>query len=820
MSITGLDARYLQVNDTFARMLGRSVAELHGPAGGGHLAPRRRRRRPRPDPRPHRQPRRDRRAREALRPPRRLDRPRQPERLGRGGPRRRDAVPHRADGRHHPAARRRARAGGERAPFPHARDGVARGHLLGHVRRPPHLRQRPTRPDLRHRGRRGRRAALARPRRARQPRGARRDGRGRRRRRRPDVDGRPARPPTAGARWVRLNLAAIPADGPGGAGTFVGTIDDVTAEVEAARELAAREAEYRVLADHSGDCLSRHDLEGRYLYVSPASEAYSATARRSSSGRTAAELGFIHPEDVGDVGALKPEVVEGDRHDRDRGLARPAARRLRALARDRRPLHPRRRRRPYQVVAVTRDVSERKDAETRLAHQALHDALTGLPNRDAVPRPPRAGAASARSATTAASRCCSSTSTASSSSTTRFGHAAGDRLLCDVAERLRRALRPADTIARFGGDEFTVLCEDLDGEAGARAVAAAHRRRCSRSRSSSRTARRSCRRASASRSRATARAPEDLIRDADAAMYRAKDGGRARVEVFDEAMRARRPRARRDRERAAPRDRARRAVHPLPAGRRPRRRAHRGASRRSSAGSTPSAGSSRRATSSRSPRRPGLIVPIGNWVLREACRTLRRWEDDLGVDWVQCSVNLSVRHLQQPDLVATVRAALAEHGLPAERLVLEITESAVMENGSGTVETLEALQGARRPPRARRLRHRLLVARAPAPLPARRPEDRPLLHRRPRRRPPGRVDRRRDRLARAGARPRHGRRGHRGRRPAAPARARSAARSARASSSRAPQPPADVRRRAARRARAQPRGATARSPAASGPRAS
>jgi EAL domain-containing protein (putative c-di-GMP-specific phosphodiesterase class I) len=88
----------------------------------------------------------------------------------------------------------------------------------------------------------------------------------------------------------------------------------------------------------------------------------------------------------------------------------------------------------------------------------------------------------------------------------------------------------------------------------------------------------------------------------------------------------------------------------------------------------------------------GLIVPIGNWVVREVCRTLRRWEDDLGVDWVQCSVNLSVRHLQQPDLVATVRTALHEHGVPAERLVLEITESAVMENGSGTVETLEALK--------------------------------------------------------------------------------------------------------------------------------
>jgi EAL domain-containing protein (putative c-di-GMP-specific phosphodiesterase class I) len=87
----------------------------------------------------------------------------------------------------------------------------------------------------------------------------------------------------------------------------------------------------------------------------------------------------------------------------------------------------------------------------------------------------------------------------------------------------------------------------------------------------------------------------------------------------------------------------------------------------------------------------GLIVPIGNRVVREVCRTLRRWHD-LGHGWLRCSVNLSVRHLQQPDLAATVAAALAEHGVPADRLVLEITESAVMENCSGTIETLHALR--------------------------------------------------------------------------------------------------------------------------------
>jgi EAL domain-containing protein (putative c-di-GMP-specific phosphodiesterase class I) len=87
-----------------------------------------------------------------------------------------------------------------------------------------------------------------------------------------------------------------------------------------------------------------------------------------------------------------------------------------------------------------------------------------------------------------------------------------------------------------------------------------------------------------------------------------------------------------------------------------------------------------------------LVVPIGRWVLREICRTLRRWHRELGCEWVQCSINLSVRDLQQPDLVEAVRATLEETGVPAHRLVLEITESAVMESAAGTVDMLHRLK--------------------------------------------------------------------------------------------------------------------------------
>jgi diguanylate cyclase (GGDEF)-like protein/PAS domain S-box-containing protein len=493
----------------------------------------------------------------------------------------------------------------------------------------------------------------------------------------------------AGARWVRLNLAAIPADDPDSRGTFVGTIDDVTAEVEAARELAAREAEYRVLADHSGDCLSRHDPDGRYLYVSPASEAVLGYRPEELVGRTAAELGFVHPEDGGDVGELRAEVVEGDRTTATASwrVVRPdgSVRWLETAVRS----VPDADGVPHQVVAVTRDVSERKDAETRLAHQALHDALTGLPNRalfhdrleQALRRADRsAGGVAVLFVDLDRFKLINDS----------FGHAAGDGLLCDVAARLRHALRPADTIARFGGDELTVLCEDVDGEAGARAVA----RRIAGLFEEPFVVEDGEAFLQASIGIALAgegTRPEDLIRDADAAMYRAKDGGRATIEVFDEAMR------RDARERVATESALRRAIE------REELRIHVqpvvGLGDGRIAGfealvrwEHPERGLVPPGDFIPLAEETGLVVPIGNWVVREVCRTLRRWEDDLGVDHVQCSVNLSVRHLQQPDLVATVAAALAEYGVPADRLVLEITESAVMENGTRTVETLTALR--------------------------------------------------------------------------------------------------------------------------------
>jgi diguanylate cyclase (GGDEF)-like protein/PAS domain S-box-containing protein len=489
----------------------------------------------------------------------------------------------------------------------------------------------------------------------------------------------------AGARWVRIDMGAVPDSDE--TLYVVGTVTDVTAEVEARTELAAREAEFRLLAEHSGDFLSRHDERGRFLYASPACEALLGVRPEQLVGRTAAEAGLLSPG--GDASAAAAAFSEA----RDDGTtvmfrivrANGEVRSLETAAR----AVPHRDGQAREIVAVTRDVSDRKRAEAELAHQALHDALTGLPNRtlflDRLQQALRR--ASRGSAGVAVLFVDLDRFKLINDS---FGHAAGDRVLCEVAARLRDALRPGDTIARFGGDELTILCEDVAGEPFARGIA----QRIAALFEEPFVVDGSEAFLQASVGIALAGPddrPEDLLRDADAAMYRAKDAGRGRVEVFDEAMRA----GARDRvatesalRRAIDRGELRLHVQPVVALASGRIQGFEGLVR----WEHPQRGLVPPDSFIPLAEETGLIVPIGRWVLGEVCRTLRRWHRELGCEWVQCSVNLSVRDLQQPDLVDAVRAALEETGVPAHRLVLEITESVVMESAAGTVDTLHRLK--------------------------------------------------------------------------------------------------------------------------------
>jgi PAS domain S-box-containing protein len=377
--------------------------------------------------------------------------------------------------------------------------------------------------------------------------------------------------------------------------------------------------------------------------------------------------------------------------------------------------------RAVRMVGAIGDVTARKATEQRIRHESLHDALTGLPNRvlfcdrveRCIQRARRAGTAAA-----------GGTGTPYHFAVLfldldRFkvindslGHAAGDGLLVEMAERLQTCLRQSDSVARdpaaspgpvplqnehdsvarLGGDEFTILLDDLADPGDAERVAERIQAELSRpvyfeshelfSSASIGVVHGSAAYASA----------KDLLRDADAAMYRAKTGGKARHAVFDSTMHAAavaRLRLESELRRALERrelvlqyqpivsltDGTTRGFEALLRWRREGRLV-------SPAEFIPVAEDT------------GLIVPIGAWVLAEACRQLAQWGHTHGAPAaaLSVSVNLSRKQLADAGIVEHCRRALADHGLDASRLKLEITESVIMENGKATGEAVRALR--------------------------------------------------------------------------------------------------------------------------------
>ena len=325
-----------------------------------------------------------------------------------------------------------------------------------------------------------------------------------------------------------------------------------------------------------------------------------------------------------------------------------------------------------------------------IRHQALHDGLTGLANRvlfrdrveHAVERCRRTGGQVAILFIDLDDfKALNDT----------HGHARGDEVLTAAATRVTDALRPADTAARLGGDEFAVLIEDVVDEADALAVAMrlaeALRLPMPLGHSTVRVAA-SIGVALGGSADETA---DDLLRNADVAMYAAKQSSRGGAEVFRPALR----------EVAAERS-ARAALL-------------RGVDEHGelrldyqpivdlSDGSILGLEALVRWQPPDGPilmpgewidlaEETGDIVPIGRWVLREACRQARDWQIRLGRPDLRISVNLSARQFREHDIVATVRSILAETGMPAGTLMLEITESSLMRRTQSTIARLDALR--------------------------------------------------------------------------------------------------------------------------------
>jgi diguanylate cyclase (GGDEF)-like protein len=332
---------------------------------------------------------------------------------------------------------------------------------------------------------------------------------------------------------------------------------------------------------------------------------------------------------------------------------------------------------------------ERKRAEARLTHQALHDPLTGLPNRALFLD--RLGVALDRSRRTAASVAVLFLDVDNFKLINdSLGHDAGDQLLVALGHRLRALLRPMDSVARFGGDEFMLLFEDLASEREVVLIA----ERISRASGLPLTI--DDHEVSITVSIGIAivadpsMAPETLIRDADAAMYRAKELGRSRFELGDEATHRRAmKRLQLENELRLAVERSELRVHYQP-----KVELHNGAGvvgfEALVRWQHPERGLIDPGEFLPLAEETGLVLPIGAYVLEHALAQLKLWR--AANPAMTMSVNLSLRQLEDTGVVSMVARAMRASGIDPAALCLEITESAVTAPIGIAARTLQALK--------------------------------------------------------------------------------------------------------------------------------
>jgi diguanylate cyclase (GGDEF)-like protein len=341
------------------------------------------------------------------------------------------------------------------------------------------------------------------------------------------------------------------------------------------------------------------------------------------------------------------------------------------------------------IANVLANAVERRRTEEQTQHEALHDALTGLPNRSLfLDRLQHALSVSARRDAPIAVLFLDLDQFKLVNDS--LGHAAGDELLAAVAPRIEQALRPGDTVARFGGDEFAVLAEDIRNVHGATRIA--ERIAEALTRPFILREREHFVSASIGISLGTgAEDPEALIRDADSALYRAKDHGRGGYEIFDEVMRSRvieHMQTENDLRRALQREEL--VLHYQPVV-----RLHDGVIASMEAllrWDHPERGLIGPLAFIPVAEESRLIVPIGRWVVEQACRQAASWQR-LRPDSapVGVAVNLSARQLADPGLISHIERSVKANGIDPATLCLELTETALLDETYSCERTVSNL---------------------------------------------------------------------------------------------------------------------------------
>ena len=455
-------------------------------------------------------------------------------------------------------------------------------------------------------------------------------------------------------------------------------------------ETVARETErrFRSLVQHSSDVITVIDVDSTVRFVSPAVARVFGYQPETLIGTRLTTI--IHPDDraraaasLADAAhkpsvAMAPSAWRVQHRDGAWLFAETLATNL---------MHDPNVR---GIVLNTRDVSERQALERQLTHQAFHDPLTGLANRalfrDRVHHALEVADRQQRRLAVLFLDLDDFKKVNDS-----LGHGEGDQLLVAAADRLRACARAADTVARLGGDEFAILVEDVTDGTACHVVATRVVEAMGRPFMLSGTEVF----VSASVGIASASGGEnadELLRNADLAMYLAKSRGKGCYEMYEARMHARvlaRLELEADLRRAVDNEEMRLRFQPIV-------ELATGALSGVEAlvrWQHPTRGLLGPIEFVSLAEETGIVVPLGTWVLREACRQARRWADEHPGRALTVTVNISSRQLQHADFVDTVRRALGDAGVDPATMVLELTESMLMQHTPQVLERLRALKG-------------------------------------------------------------------------------------------------------------------------------
>jgi diguanylate cyclase (GGDEF)-like protein/PAS domain S-box-containing protein len=326
------------------------------------------------------------------------------------------------------------------------------------------------------------------------------------------------------------------------------------------------------------------------------------------------------------------------------------------------------------------DITARKQMESQLRHDALHDVLTGLPNRalfiDRLDRQLKKGLEDGDYLFAVLFLDLDRFKLVNDS----VGHAVGDKLLIDLGNRLLDCVRPTDTVARLGGDEFTILLENINGLDDAKEVADRIYRSLEVPFNVEGYELFTTASIGIALSSEGYESPADILRDADATMYSAKEQGKARYEVFSKSLHelaVKRLSIETDLRRGIERQEFCVYYQPITSLATGRLEGFEALAR----WQHPEKGLISPADFIPIAEETGLIIPLGKWLLQEACQQLKTWQDKYaGYEHLKMGVNLSGKQLLESDLIAQIDRILEETGLPSKNLKLEVTESILMEN--------------------------------------------------------------------------------------------------------------------------------------------